>query len=116
MRRTIALIALLVTAWPHAAVLECALGAEAPGGEPAHHASHGADRAHGPWAHGDADVPSGGSQCAMVMACGLAMIRTDGIERSRPETGDPEVVSQTFLTPPAATDLTSDPPPPRRHA
>ena len=151
MRRAVAIFALLATAWPHAVVLECALGsalspadhvghgslAAAERGEvggtaehdpargaahhgAAHHGLHGAHHATDPGlgaaSQGDDDAPAGGASCAMVMACGLVMIQSaDGPSpAAAASTPDPDLTPS--LDTPSATDLTADPPPPRRHA
>jgi hypothetical protein len=130
MRRTLAVLALLATTWPHAVVLECALGStpssERTGQHPAAHAGAEGSAHHGAAHHGAGhehrsdgsagSAPAGGSQCAMLMACVTAMIRsvsgTAVMEAgSAPQDGFPP-----SLDAPAAADLAADPPPPRRSA
>ena len=134
MRRTLALLALLATSWPHVVVLECALGSRGPAtaheaGEHGHHgggdAHHGGGDAHhagdnaghaGHRAEAPSDGPLGGTQCAMVMACGLVMIRAgdDAAEEVAPRSaGDARVRT---LSSPAAVDLVAETPPPRPSA
>lgn len=149
MRRTLALLALLATSWPHVVVLECALGSGGPamgheagehgavspaGTQPrtaqhAHgrspqgaHRHHGGGDAHhagdhtGHRAEPPSDGPLGSPQCAMVMACGLVMIRAgdDVAEEVAPKaTGDATVRT---LSSPTAEEPSADPPPPRLNA
>jgi hypothetical protein len=145
MRRTLALLALLATSWPHVAALECALGAtELPapaeaardrgsargghGHDPHGHSTHG-HGAHGREARGgppdgtalhagpEADgAPTGGPQCALVMACGLVMIQADP---STADLGQPSPCAAgrgAAIDAPQAAVLVADPPPPRRIA
>ena len=135
MRRTLALLALLATSWPHVAVLECALGstgasAAAPGhhgaaahAEPGSTAHHGAAH-HGAGHEGRLDdhassggsAPAGGLQCAMVMACGLVMIQSGSGTAVAETRSGPEEAFEPSVDPPAAAVLSADPPPPRRYA
>lgn len=141
MRRTLALLALLATSWPHAVVLECALASEPPAEETgaamhagpsagqdenrrAHHGGHhhgGGDAHHGsdpagPRTDASSDAPPGGPQCAMVMACGLVMAQAGPGPAQ-------EATSDTRAGPPARTpaaplavELSADTPPPRLSA
>ena len=132
MRRTLALLALLATAWPHAVVLECALGvgtaestseaaehgAHAPTSHGHHaggHGHHGGDPTPGQ-AEPGSDVPLGGPQCTMVMACGLVMMRAadEAAEDVAPGTG--AGVAAQPMSPPIAVDLSAETPPPRLNA
>jgi hypothetical protein len=122
MRRTLALLALLATAWPHVAALECALA------QPLAHEAQAVGHEHSASAH---DVPAtteahgatthqgsaaGGLDCELVMACGLAMIRADAVA-SGPQLPSPlAAVRSTTLDAPLAAVLVADPPPPRRIA
>jgi len=144
MRRAFAVLALLATSWPHAVVLECALGASPPAAEgeapagteaPAHHAGHAAAQqgaghaaAHhglhgshrssdlGARAEGDEGAPGGGASCAMVMACGLVMIQALGPASPAADASSPDAWAASSTETPSAADLSAEPPPPRRHA
>lgn len=125
MRRTFALLALLATSWPHAVALECALASAAPAApaEAGHHGGHAGEHAgmshgHSPESHaaGSEHVPVGGGDCALVMACGLVMIQTEGERASTERASAPEPHVFTPLDTPTAAVLVADPPPPRRNA
>ena len=146
MRRTLAVLALLATSWPHVMVLECALGSvshedeheaavdagtsrgldreghghEHHGHHPTHHPV-GVDARHvgdgaGPRAEPSSSAPVGGQQCAMVMACGLVMMQS-GAAAAEAVAPEPATdPSARALGAPAAFELTADTPPPRRNA
>ena len=140
MRRTFAVLALLATSWPHAVVLECALGSTSPSGDQtsqhgatahpgaegagqygaAHHGAshHGAGHEHrtGDRTASDVGPPGGGLQCAMVMACGLVMMQSEAAAPLAESRSVRNTVFQPSLDAPSAADLATDPPPPRRHA
>jgi len=142
MRRAVAILALLATAWPHAVVLECALGSAwspADHGDQAEHAAaqhgpphgsghgaahpglHGAHHAAAAGAvadapDGDDGAPAGNASCAMVMACGLVMIQTAGGGSPGSDASSPDPGVTRSASAPSTTDLASDTPPPRRHA
>jgi hypothetical protein len=52
----------------------------------------------------------------MVMACGLVMIHAADAPSPASVASAPDLDPMPFLEVPAATDLSADPPPPRRHA
>lgn len=123
MRRTFALLALLATSWPHAVALECAL-ASAVSATP-EVSAHGHPDAHAGMTHGptqgsgaasDGSAPPDGRDCAMVMACGLVMIQTEGEASSMERTSGPESGRFPSVDAPSTADLVADPPPPRRNA
>lgn len=126
MRRTLALIALLATSWPHAVALECAVAsASRSGAEAGHEAQHRHGHGHagtlhalppGPSTATDDDVPTGGRECAMVMACGLTMLRTEGDHASAVPASRPEAGHVAAPETPTGAIMVVDPPPPRRHA
>jgi hypothetical protein len=136
MRRTLAVLALLATSWPHVVVLECALGSPAPdagaearqGGMAAlaggHHGHQGRRSRQGagheqgpaPSAGSHADAAPGGLPCAMVMACGLLMIQAEREASAGVAPTAPRRMTRHVLETPSAVDLVADPPPPRRRA
>jgi hypothetical protein len=129
MRRTLALLALLATSWPHVVALECALGSAAPAaaeeGRHGAHGAHGHADAHAGMKHGhteDSRTPSdgttapGGGDCALVMACGLVMIRADGEAMATERASRPEIGRSPSVDAPSTTVPVADPPPPRRNA
>lgn len=132
MRRTLAVLALVATSWPHAVVLECALGSTSvpSGAVPAHHGAGHSDAHHGSPGHhgshlaaggaagavGDQGTPSGGAACAMAMACGLTMLKAAGDALASPGVGTPDAAPAASLLPPAPAELTGEAPPPRRNA
>ena len=145
MRRTLAVLALLATSWPHVVVLECALVSAAPRaaaaaaapGPPTHSGTHPGTH-HGPPPHAgglaaihhgvghehvpvpaagtDAEAPPGGLACGMVMACGLVMIRAEGEASGAVASLAPQRMVPRTLAVPSAADLAADPPPPRDNA
>jgi hypothetical protein len=126
MRRTFALLALLATSWPHAVALECALASAASAtAEVSPHGAHGHPGAHAGMTHGrtphsraasDGSAPPGGPDCAMVMACGLVMIQTEGEATSMWRVSGPDTGRFPSVDTPSTADLVADPPPPRRNA
>ena len=145
MRRTLAVLALLATSWPHVMVLECALGsgdlsdgpeatadagtfgADHEGHGHAHHGQHAthhlagvdAQRAGdpaGPRAQPPSSAPIGGQQCAMVMACGLVMMRSGGAPAEALAPEPAAGPSARTLAIPSAVELAADTPPPRPSA
>ena len=126
MRRTFALLALLATSWPHAVALECALGSAASAtAEVSHHAANGHPDAHAGMTHGrtqdsraasDGSDPPGGRDCALLMACGLVMIQTEGEATSMERASGPDAGRFPAVETPSTADLVADPPPPRRNA
>jgi len=140
MRKTLALLALLATAWSHVAALECALQAtpasrlaavehgshEAPALGAAHH-GHLTGGAHGGESHpGEDDAPGthadgraaehGGDACTLVMACGVAMVGGADAPSDTPDPSPSTAAPLTQLAAPEAISLAAEPPPPRRNA
>lgn len=101
MRRLLAVVALLVTTWPHIAVMQCV--------GPAPSAVSVASSIVPEHEHG-------GQECPVLMVCTVAMIestaRADVVE---PEAPVVRTHAPRSLTP-IATVLTDEPPPPRRRA
>jgi hypothetical protein len=130
MRRTIALVALLATSWPHAVALECVLGSAAPetADVSTHRAeghAHGHGHAHGGMTYGptrgsgtvsERGAPPAASDCAQVMTCGLVMIRTEGEGTGTPRTSERDAGGFPIVGTPTTTVPVADPPPPRRNA
>ena len=120
------------TSWPHAVVLECALGlgTGAPTAEAAEHTAHGgASHGHHGGGHGHhggepagqqaepgPDAPVGGQQCAMVMACGLVMMRAGGAAAAEAAPEKDARVAARPMAAPIAVDLGAETPPPRLNA
>jgi hypothetical protein len=127
MRRSLAILALLATSWPHVVVLECALGSASPAAaqQAGHEGRHAHARGHRGTANGHgmglrvestADVSEGAQQCAMVMACGLVMIQAESRAAAAMQASAPDAGPVGAVNAPSTADLEADPPPPRRHA
>jgi hypothetical protein len=128
--RPLALLALFVTTWSNAAALRCPSMAPAPAeslGESPASAEHHAHAGHAAPATdtqekkgqpGSADEPESHShaqECGLVMACGTALNGT-GAALERDLAGSGGDILRTAATAPTTTDLSQEPPPPRRLA
>lgn len=101
MRRLIAVVALLVTTWPHVALMRC-IG-------PLPSQLSGASSMVSEHEHGNPECPA-------LMVCNAAMVESV----SDVAVAEPQAPAMRLFEPPAlaptAAVLTADPPPPRRSA
>jgi len=101
MRRLIAAVALIVTLWPHIAVMRCAGPAPSSG---SYASSVMPDHQHE------------GPDCPALMACTAAMIESVGVTAPVGGSGPGVQPVRERPLPPAVAVLTDEPPPPRRSA
>ncbi len=128
--RPLALLALFVTTWSNAALMQCPslapVPGDSPGGSPVRaehhgHAGHAApatdtqDEDDRPDPAGDPVSQSHAQACGLVMACGTALNGT-GAALERDLAGSRSDILRAAATTPSTTDLSQEPPPPRRLA
>jgi hypothetical protein len=101
MRRLIAAVALIVTMWPHIAVMQCAGPSSAP-------LSFSASMQH--------EHEHGGGACRALMICAAAMIESGSTSALRAAPGAEVSPVTPRPLPPVVPVLTDEPPPPRRSA
>jgi hypothetical protein len=101
MRRSLAVLALILTTWPHIAVMSCAGPAPSPG-------------SYASWMVQEHD--HGEAECPALMVCTAAMIESVGVADPTEAPGPEVRLVAPRALPPIATVLTDEPPPPRRSA
>ncbi len=128
--RPLALLALFVTTWSNAALMRCPSMAPVPGeglgGSPvsvehhahAGHAAPATDTQDEDDQPDPADEPASRShaqECGLVMACGTAL-NGSGTALERDLAGSGSDILRAAAMAPSTTDLSQEPPPPRRSA